>query len=121
MFHIHIGYENPNIDTSLSLIKYLDVYLGIPSVLKDKDIRRRSLYGKAGCFRLTKYGLEYRTLSSSMMSSTKKLVFVWNQILKAIEAYENSFDIPSSEEVQYAINNSDDVLAKRLIDNYNLV
>lgn len=120
-FHIHIGYENPNIDTSLSLIKYLDVYLGIPSVLKDKDTRRRSLYGKAGCFRLTKYGLEYRTLSSSMMSSTKKLIFVWNQILKAIEAYEDSFDIPNSVEVQSAINNSDAVLAKRLINNYNLV
>lgn len=55
------------------------------------------------------------------MSSTKKLVFVWNQILKAIKACRNSFDIPSSDEVQYAINNSDAVLAKRLIDNYNLV
>ena len=55
------------------------------------------------------------------MSSTKKLMFVWNQILKAIEAYEDSFDIPNSVEVQSAINNSDAVLAKRLINNYNLV
>lgn len=55
-FHIHIGYENPNIDTSVLLVKYLDMYLGVPSVIYDKDKRRRSLYGKAGCFRLTSYG-----------------------------------------------------------------
>ena len=54
--HIHIGYDNNNIDASLRLVKYLDLYLGVPSVLKDKDKRRRSLYGKAGCFRLTSYG-----------------------------------------------------------------
>lgn len=55
-FHIHIGYKNNNIDTSLALVKYLDLYLGVPSVIKDKDKKRRSLYGKAGCFRLTPYG-----------------------------------------------------------------
>ena len=55
-FHLHLGYENPNIDTSLMLVKYLDMYLGVPSVLRDTDSRRRSLYGKAGCFRLCRYG-----------------------------------------------------------------
>lgn len=55
-FHIHIGYSNNNIDTSLALVKYLDLYLGVPSVIKDRDKKRRSLYGKAGCFRLTPYG-----------------------------------------------------------------
>ena len=54
--HLHLGYENPNIDTSLMLVKYLDMYLGVPSVLRDTDSRRRSLYGKAGCFRLCRYG-----------------------------------------------------------------
>ena len=53
---IHVGYENPDVDTSLALVKYMDVFLGIPSVVKDKDKKRRSLYGKAGCFRLTDYG-----------------------------------------------------------------
>lgn len=55
-FHIHIGYENHNIDTSLALVKYLDAYLGLRSVIADPDKKRRSLYGKAGCFRLTPYG-----------------------------------------------------------------
>ena len=51
-----MGYENPDVDTSLALVKYMDVFLGVPSVIKDKDTKRRSLYGKAGCFRLTDYG-----------------------------------------------------------------
>lgn len=55
-FHIHCGYDNHNIDTSLRLVKYFDMYLGVPSVIVDPDTKRRSLYGKAGCFRLTSYG-----------------------------------------------------------------
>ena len=56
MFHIHIGYDAPEIDRSLRLITYLDAYLGLPSILIDKDTERRKLYGQAGCFRLTRYG-----------------------------------------------------------------
>lgn len=55
-FHIHVGYRDNNIDTSLQLVKYMDAYLGLTSLLKDPDKKRRSLYGKAGCFRLTPYG-----------------------------------------------------------------
>lgn len=55
-FHIHVGYDNPEVDRSLRLLFYLDAYLGLPSILIDKDVQRRTLYGKAGCFRLTDYG-----------------------------------------------------------------
>ena len=119
--HLHCGYNHPNIDTSLSLINYFDVYLGIPSVLKDKDRKRRSLYGKAGCFRLTSYGFEYRVLSSAMMNNTARLSFVWDQLEKAFDAYENEYDIPSDDDIQATINNSDVELARALISNYNLV
>ena len=120
-FHLHLGYDNPNIDTTLALIKYMDVYLGIPSVIKDKDKKRRSLYGKAGCFRLCDYGFEYRVLSSAMMSNTAKLSFVWDQLFKAIFAYENDFDLPSEEDIQNIINNSNSKLAEQIISAYNLV
>lgn len=119
-FHIHIGYDDPNVDTSLSIVKYLDVFVGLPSVIKDKDKKRRSLYGKAGCFRLTDYGVEYRVLSSGMMSSTPKLNFVWNQVMKALKACQVGFNIPGRVEVQDAINNSNVELAERLIKDYNL-
>lgn len=119
--HIHIGYKDNNIDTSLQLIKYLDAYLGIPSVIKDTDTRRRTLYGKAGCFRLTEYGCEYRVLSSAMMKDVETLEFVWNQIQKAIRAYNLGTRLPDYENTVKAINESDVDLAKRLIIHYGLV
>lgn len=120
MFHIHIGYENPNVDTSLALVKYMDAFLGIPSVVKDKDKKRRSLYGKAGCFRLTDYGVEYRVLSSAMMGSPSKLSFIWKQLQKVMKAYRIGYALPSIDLVQEAINSSDVELAKQLITRYNL-
>ena len=120
-FHIHCGYSNPNIDTSLLLIKYLDAYLGVPSVLKDPDTKRRSLYGKAGCFRLTGYGCEYRVLSSAMMKDIETLEFVWCQLAKAISAFNSMRVIPPENAIISAINDSDVVLAKKLISDYDLM
>lgn len=119
--HIHLGYKNPNVDTSLELIEYLDAYLGIPSILRDTDTRRRSLYGKAGCFRLCDYGLEYRVLSSTMMKDTDNLKFVWKQLCKTVDAYVNSKHIPNESDVIEAINNSNIELANKLIFEYNLI
>lgn len=120
-FHIHVGYKDNNIDTSLRLIKYLDAYLGIPSVIRDTDTRRRTLYGKAGCFRLTEYGIEYRVLSSAMMKDVETLEFVWNQIQKAIAACNSGSALPSYAETVSAINDSNIELAKKLIQSYKLI
>ena len=120
-FHIHIGYDNPNIDSSLWMVKYLDMYLGLPSVIHDNDKRRRSLYGKAGCFRLTPYGVEYRVLSSAMMKDTKTLTLVWNQLMKALEAYETEVDLIDYGSTVSTINNSNVELAKKLVDTFNIV
>lgn len=114
-FHIHIGYANPSINTSLGLVKYLDAYLGIPSILIDRDTRRRTLYGKAGCFRITSYGVEYRVLSSYLMSSTLLISWVYKQVMQAIKKYEegnlekdcwNSMHI-ESRDIKNVINNND--------------
>ncbi len=119
-FHIHIGYDDCNVDTSLMLIKYLDMYLGVPSVLKDDDTKRRSLYGKAGCFRLTPYGLEYRVLSSYFLSTKTTLSWVWNGITKAIKAYNENYPLADHNLVQKAINESDRELAEKLIKRFKL-
>lgn len=120
-FHIHIGYENPNIDTSVLLVKYLDMYLGVPSVIYDKDKRRRSLYGKAGCFRLTSYGVEYRVLSSAMMKDVETLQFVWKQVQKALVAAARGTSLVDSEYVIKAINESDAELAQRIVKSYSIM
>lgn len=119
--HIHLGYDDCNVETSLALIKYLDMYLGVPSVLKDDDTKRRSLYGKAGCFRLTPYGLEYRVLSSYFLSNKITLSWVWNGICKAIEAYNEDYALADPELVQRAINESDKELAEKLVKKYKLI
>lgn len=119
--HIHVGYDNKKTEISLGLIKYMDAYVGIPSLLIDNDTRRRSLYGKAGCFRLTPYGFEYRTLSSTMISSDENIAFMYDATMRAINAYNNNLPIPTAEEVQNCINNSNAEMANALIEKYNLL
>lgn len=97
------------------------MYLGVPSVLKDDDTKRRSLYGKAGCFRLTPYGLEYRVLSSYFLSSKATLTWVWSGITKAIIAFNKQKKLAPANLVQKAINESDKELAEELIKEHKLI
>jgi hypothetical protein len=50
----------------IKLIKLMDRFVGLWSVLADtsESVARREYYGKAGDFRFTKHGIEYRTLSN---------------------------------------------------------
>ena len=96
------------------------MYLGIPSLLYDSDKQRRSLYGKAGSFRLQPWGLEYRSLSSAMMSSAEYLEFVYNQVAKAIYAYNKLYQLIDYNTIQICINNSDVALARQLVNTYQL-
>lgn len=90
------------------------------SLLFDSDNNRRSLYGKAGAFRLQPWGIEYRSLSSAMMASTALLETVYNQIITAVDAFNHRRSLPDAIATQTAINNSDVELAKKLIEKYNL-
>lgn len=114
MFHLHIGYDNPNVEISLKLIKTFDIFLGIPSVIIDPDTQRRELYGKAGAFRLTRYGVEFRTLSSYMMANDYNLNLMWSLLNIAL----NHIYIPEhfdEDSVQCIINNSDIIEAKKFL------
>ena len=55
--HIHIGYDGKTAKRSRDIIKAMDVFIGIPLVIIDTDTKRRSLYGKSGCFRHTMFGV----------------------------------------------------------------
>lgn len=120
-FHIHLGYNDHNIDTTLQLIKLMDLYIGLPSLLYDNDKDRRSLYGKAGSFRLTPYGLEYRTLSSAMYNTDELMTVVWNGIIKSIEAYNRGLVFDFYDTIRRIIDTSDTLSAKRLIAKYKLI
>lgn len=120
-FHIHVGYSNHNIDTSLKMLLYIDAIVGLPSILYDTDTERRNLYGKAGCFRLQPYGFEYRTLSSFWIANESRLRFIWKQVMWALRYYENDARLPNYTAVRDAINNNDVEMAKKLIDQYGLI
>lgn len=120
-FHIHIGYDNPDLKTSLTILKYMDAYLGVPSILADGDTKRRDLYGKAGCFRLQKYGLEYRVLSGYFLNDVDTIGFVYDQVIKALDAFDTDKELPKFNDVIKTINDSDVKLAQKLIKTYNLI
>lgn len=101
-------------------MKYFDTYVGLPSVLYDTDVRRRTLYGKAGSFRLQPWGCECRMLSAAMYENEKLMRIIWNGLIQAIKAYNNCKPLPKSTYVRQAIDNSDVELAKKLITEYGI-
>lgn len=119
--HFHIGYEGNNRDTSVELVKILDLFLGVPSILIDKDNRRRELYGKAGCFRFTSYGVEYRVMSGYFIDTPKLIGWCFDQILKAIEFYNEGGSVQDDAgNIIKAINYNDIEVAESLIKKYKI-
>lgn len=121
--HIHVSYENPTIENTERIVKMMDLFLGVPSVIMDKDDIRKSIYGTAGRFRIKKYGLEYRTLSNYWIKNETLIKWVFNQTLLAVSnADEENFKKYEklSEEVVNIINNNDKKLANKLCLNLNI-
>lgn len=78
--HIHLGVDFDSYQ-NLSLVKMMDLFIGIPSLFLDKDpssIKRRSMYGKAGMHRTPNYGIEYRTLGNFWLSSPELTGLIYN-------------------------------------------
>lgn len=122
-FHVHCGYKNPSVDTSLELLQYFDLFLGILATVKDRDQRRRSLYGKAGCFRLTGYGFEYRVLSAAMYATPELTGQVYDQCMKAIHAFEQNevvFDDELKNTIRTTIDTGNIDKAQELAKQFNL-
>lgn len=113
--HIHIGFcegadpkDPDHMVRCATLVKQLDVYLGLTSVLYDTDNTRRKMYGAAGAFRPKPYGVEYRVLSNAWLLSEERMRFVFEQSVLAVNdllAGARPFDkMPNTA---YCINSSD--------------
>lgn len=94
--HVHIGwgkdFDTNSYDHQLTceaVVKQMDFYLGLPSLRYDNDLRRRSLYGKAGCYRPKVYGTEYRTLSNAWLKSPELIKWVFRQVQKGMSELMN--------------------------------
>jgi hypothetical protein len=84
--HIHIGWrdggevDEEHIAVCEHLVKNLDFFLGIPSVVYDREKDRRILYGKAGAYRPKSYGVEYRVLSNFWLTSPERMRWVYRAV-----------------------------------------
>lgn len=116
--HVHIGYPNENLFDSMAIIKTLDLYLGIPSLLLDPDKKRRAIYGKASSFRRTDgLKVEYRTLSNFWLFDKDLMEWVWNVVDKVVNDVLNGviLDDDLYLRVRKTINTNDEDEAKKII------
>lgn len=70
--HIHLATREKGYTDNVAIAKNLDRFLGVigVSMYRYWDVpERRELYGKAGEYRDTPYGIEYRTLSNAWLHS----------------------------------------------------
>lgn len=88
--HIHVGWcknVNPlddiHFDECRLVIRQLDYYVGLYTLLWDRDEKRRNLYGKAGAFRPKPYGVEYRTPSNVWLRTESIQSWIYNATTKA--------------------------------------
>jgi len=112
--HVHVETkEHP-----LVVVRAMDLFLGVPSVLMDEGTDRRQLYGKAGAHRPKSYGVEYRTLSNFWIFDKKYIKWVWDSTDRALANLglaEKYRDL-----ILEAINNNNKDVAQGLVDELNL-
>ncbi len=97
--HIHLGDDEGCVisgdqETAI-LVRMLDLFLGIPSLFMDIDptsAARRTLYGKAGRFRIKPYGIEYRSLGNFWLSSPKLVNFIYDVCEFTVDFVNNGHD-----------------------------
>lgn len=118
----HVAVGNKEFD-NFQLARAMDISLGLPSVFMDKDKDRRQLYGKAGSFRNTPFGIEYRSLSN-FWTATKELTgFIYDGVERALQIMDELEGYVPEDygaKIQEAINNSNVAVATELCEEFNI-
>lgn len=112
--HVHIGWtqdqdiwDGQHMDLCSEITKQMDFMLGLPSLLYDKDVKRRTLYGKSGCFRSKPYGVEYRTLSNAWLKSEELMRWVYRNVIDGMNRFKSGNILANKYgDIQNIINNS---------------
>lgn len=112
--HVHVETKR----SPLEVVRNMDLFLGVPSVLMDNGEMRKKLYGKAGAFRAKPYGVEYRTLSNFWIFDEKLIRWVWRNAERAVNSDEDV--LAEQERILDAINNNNKQVAQQLVDQYQL-
>ena len=136
--HIHVGCFDDkgkviaglefllDFDGRLRAVKAMDLFHGIISTLLDNSeaaIKRRELYGQAGCHRPTDYGVEYRVLSNYWMKSPE-LVMLMDALTRDAMALVSADKLEpilaevGEDDLQNVINEGQVEAAVKIIENY---
>lgn len=120
--HVHVGYPDHNYLSSLELIKWMDIFLGLPSVILDTDEKRKAVYGTPGRWRDKSFGLEYRVLSNWWIEEDEYRRFIFRQTEKAYYAFKENVIIGEEFEaqVQDCIKNNNAEQARILMAHFNV-
>lgn len=121
--HVHVGWTNDeditdgnHIRRCEMIVKQLDFYLGLPSLMYDAGVRRREMYGKAGACRFKSYGVEYRTLSNAWLNSEKLIAWVFRATKAGVLSIMEGNDLSQKYgDIQQIINTSDVKKAEAII------
>lgn len=118
--HIHVSWEKPDEEQRWELVRALDLFLGVPSILVTEPNDRRKLYGRAGACRLKPYGVEYRVLDNFYMKSIPLSTEVATRVYTTADAITRSdllrVEIAKhGDRIQNAINNHDKAEAAALL------
>jgi len=130
--HIHVGYLKGSgneflrqMSGKIKMVQVMDATLGLASVIHDKSTGstlRRKLYGKAGAYRPTPYGVEYRTLSNFWIFEEKYQKLMWHLTNTALKIMRNGmteelFKIATPAKVREAINEGNRSMAEEILEN----
>jgi hypothetical protein len=123
--HIHIGWDgDKSVATLESIVKVCDLLLGVPSIILDTDADRRSIYGKAGEFRICNYGLEYRTLGGAMLAKELTIKWMFDQAMNVVDFFnkkEKFNELFNAErDIVECINTGDAELARKIVAQFEL-
>lgn len=119
--HIHISYDKPSVEATEKIVKAMDLFLGVPAVIMDSDEDRKDVYGKSGRFRITDYGLEYRTLSNFWLKSEELMEWAFNQTMLAIDFVNNESKIEEfSDSIRSAIDTNNKEMATAISKEHNI-
>lgn len=115
-FHIHVGWDRLyHMKDKMDAIKLLDLMVGCPSVIFDKDESnksRRKLYGKCGEFRPTPYGVEWRVLGNYGLRSPRLVELILDLVDHTLSTIEDDLH-------RKILEGADWNLVKSAIDNNN--
>jgi hypothetical protein len=129
--HFHVGYKAETEEMlrddfgKIEVVKMLDIFQGIPSVVLDPDPTaksRRALYGTAGAHRPKEYGVEYRALGNFWLNSPALVHLMYELADVALKLTlegesQRLIEQVGSDNVQAIINKSQPRKAKRVIMN----